>query len=158
MIDGGSSPSDDAVDPDRVREADAAFAVAADERRRLALHYLRDRETADLDELATVVSGWTRARRTDAETVTPDERERVRTALHHVHLPRLVDAGAVSYDADAGVVKLDAPSDLLVSVLERSLVDERRLANERADADGTGRDDRRDLDRQREDSEWDDGA
>lgn len=151
MADGGSSPSDDAVDPDRVREADAAFAVAADECRRLALHYLRDRGTADLDELATVVSGWARARRSDAEMVTPDEREQVRIALHHVHLPQLVDAGAVSYDGETGVAKLDAPSDLLVSILERSLVDERRWANERARADGIGRDDDRRGDPRRDD-------
>jgi len=158
MVDGGSSPPDDAVDPEQSREADAAFAVAADERRRLVIHYLRDRKTAPLDELATVVSGWTQARGSDAKMVTPDERERVRMALHHVHLPRLVDAGAVSYDRDAGVVTLDAPSDLLVSILERSLADERRWARERARADGVGRDGRRDLDGRRGDPWGDDDA
>ncbi|WP_135830388.1 DUF7344 domain-containing protein [Halorussus halobius] len=143
MVEGGSSSSDDASDLNRARDADATFEVLADERRRLALHYLRDRGSADVDELATVVSGWTRARRAEAETVTPGEREAVRIDLHHVHLPRLVDAGVVDYDRDAGVARLGEPSDLLVTVLDRSLADERRWANERRAEGGRDEDPQR---------------
>lgn len=123
-----------AVDPDAV---DAAFDALADERRRLALYYLRGRESATLDELATVVSGWQQARAPGTGRVTPDDREGVRIALHHVHLPRLADAGFVSYDADAREVTVDRIPHVLDSVLDRSLADDRESRRGPA-----GRDDR----------------
>jgi len=127
MVPEGSADSDDATG-DSARSVDAGFGAVADARRRYALYYLRERESATLDELATVVAGWRAAREDPTGGVTPADRDRVRTELHHVHLPALASAGAVSYDADAGVVTLESLSPFLDAVLDRSLADERTAA------------------------------
>lgn len=44
------------------------------------------------------------------------DRERVTLRLHHIHLPRLADAGVVQYEAEAGLV-LTAP-DRIAAILE----------------------------------------
>lgn len=124
--DDGSARNDDRQSPKVSDEVDALFDALADEHRRLVLYYLRDRESADLDELATVVSGWLQARAPDHDRVTSDDREQVRVALHHVHLPRLADAGFVGYDPDATVATLAGATDLLAPILDQSLVDDRR--------------------------------
>lgn len=113
-------------DGERADVVDAVFDAVADEDRRLALYYLRDRRSVGLDELATVVAGWRQARASATGQVTPEDRDRVLIALQHVHLPRLADAGFVRYDADAQQVTLDRAPDVLYSILERVLADERR--------------------------------
>lgn len=115
----------DAPDPDAAAELDAAFGVLADVHRRYALNYLRDRESATLDEVATVVAGWLGTRDDPTGVVTPRHRDSVRTALHHVHLPRLAAAGFVSYDADSGDVTLESLPEFVETVLDRSLAQQR---------------------------------
>ncbi|WP_115863914.1 DUF7344 domain-containing protein [Halorussus litoreus] len=122
----GVSGGEDGHSPQVSDEVDALFDALADEHRRLVLYYLRDRESADLDELATVVSGWLQARAPDHDMVTPDDREGVRTALHHVQLPRLADTSFVSYDREAQVATLTGTTDLLAPILDQSLADDRR--------------------------------
>lgn len=83
---------------------DEVHRLLASERRREALSYLTARagEAVDVDELVSVV----------AESERPDpgpvsHRERVETDLHHVHLPKLADAGVVSFDPVAGTVRYE---------------------------------------------------
>lgn len=67
---------------------DAAFDVLADGRRRAVLSYLLgDRERADLEDLAAYVT-----------TEVGGADERAAATLHHLHLPKLADAGLISYD------------------------------------------------------------
>ncbi|MFC4448014.1 DUF7344 domain-containing protein [Halorussus aquaticus] len=115
----------DAPDPDASPELDAAFEVLADAHRRYALYYLRGRESAALDEVATVVAGWLGTRDDPGDMVAPRDRDSVRTALHHVHLPRLAAAGYVSYDADSGAVTPESLPEFVETVLDRSLAQQR---------------------------------
>lgn len=69
----------------------------ADRRRRRILRYLRDHDEVSESELADVLTGWLAADR-ESGRADPDDRERIRTALTHVHLPHLVDAGLVETD------------------------------------------------------------
>jgi hypothetical protein len=65
--------------------------------RRVVLYYLREHERASLDALAACVAGWTAS---GPGTKPAADAETVRTALHHVHLPKLADVGLLTYDAE----------------------------------------------------------
>lgn len=82
--------------------ADEVFLALADRERRLALYYLRGRDEVDVATLADVVTGWSNA--AGRGIATREDRDRVHTALHARHLPRLDDAGLVDYDDAAGTV------------------------------------------------------
>ncbi|PSQ45350.1 transcriptional regulator [Halobacteriales archaeon SW_6_65_15] len=113
----------DESDPSEL--ADAVFRILSDEYRRCVLYYLLDRDAATVEELATVATGWVQARESAVEIATPDDRERVRAALHHVHLPRIADAGFVRYDHNSGEVALERVPVVLESILEQSLAEDR---------------------------------
>lgn len=108
------------------------FDVLSRPERRLLLYYLRDRETAPVEELTTAVAGWLQARRNPAEVVTPAERDRVLAALHHVHLPRLEAAGLVRRDRESGEVALDEPPQVFEDILSQALAQERLVAERTA--------------------------
>jgi DNA-binding transcriptional ArsR family regulator len=86
-------------------EVDEVFGALADRRQRLVLYYLAEHGSATLDELATLVTGWTTVR--DEGRVAARDHEWVRVSLHHVNLPKLDGAGLVSYDARTGAVQLE---------------------------------------------------
>ncbi|UWG50084.1 putative trancriptional regulator, ArsR family [Halalkaliarchaeum sp. AArc-CO] len=84
------------------------FEVLANRRRRYALHALkRDAEGADeqvdLGTLAEQVAAW--ENEVDLGEVSYDERKRVYTALQQSHLPKMDEAGIVSFNKDRGVVE-----------------------------------------------------
>lgn len=76
--------------------------LLAAERRRLALDVIADRTgPLELADLAAAV-----ARREDGlDAADADDRRRVRTSLHHRHLPMMDDLGLVEYDPDANLVE-----------------------------------------------------
>lgn len=79
----------------------AAYELLANRRRRHVLSYLRDHphEEIPIDDLTSQVI----ARELMAGEG-PVDPESVSATLHHVHLPKLDDAGIVDYDEDAHVV------------------------------------------------------
>lgn len=82
---------------------DVLFDVLGDQTRRRLLWYLLDESSASVDELTDVLVGWELA---GSWVVDTDRRGRIAASLHHVHLPKLVAAGLVDYDRDAGTVSL----------------------------------------------------
>jgi hypothetical protein len=116
---------DDVVDP----EADAEAAVSLDAdtvhgllgnaRRRFVLRSLYAEPTLALDRLATRLACW----ENDSDEPTSEERNRAYTSLASVHIPRLVEAGVVSFDRDSGDVRLSAAArdaDWIEALLDRS--------------------------------------
>lgn len=77
-----------------------SFQLVAHPVRQVALDVLTEHpyETVSLDRLARAIS------ERSSEDV-PDDPERVRITLHHVHLPKLADAKVVTYDQEAGTVR-----------------------------------------------------
>ena len=123
----------DADRPDDVSETvGKLFDVLSRPERRYLLYYLRDREAAAVEELATVLAGWLQTRRDATEVVTPSERERIRVALHHVDLPKLEAAGLVRHDRDSGDVGLAETPALFEEILTQALAHERRAAERTA--------------------------
>lgn len=85
---------------------DELFDVLSDRRRRYALYHLDDEGGASTRE--AIVDSVV-----DRETAEGDRpnRERVLAELHHVHLPRLHDAGFVDYDRESGGIALERRFD-----------------------------------------------
>lgn len=98
-----------------VEQLSRYFDALADERRRHALYYLRQHGTASLDELArhAVVreTGHPPDERSD------DEYERVKSELHHKHLPRLADYGLVEFDPRSEQVRYREPTRLFSTLV-----------------------------------------
>jgi len=83
---------------------DELFDVLSSRRRRYALHMLKGREEAvELGDVAEQVAAWEYGE--EVAEVSYDERKRVYTALQQSHLPKMDDAGVVSFDKNRGVVE-----------------------------------------------------
>jgi DNA-binding transcriptional ArsR family regulator len=88
------------------RRLSETLEVLSDPYRRRALRYLSDRtDPVSLAELADGVAESTAE--TSGRTV-----ETVKLALHHVHLPKLAQAGLVEYSPNHGNVSLAATGRL----------------------------------------------
>lgn len=95
---------------------DELHQLFADPRRRMLLSYLTTRPHAvvSIDDLVDVVI--------EQEQNGPEpavDRNSIATALHHLHLPKLADAGVLRYDSRANTVRYDT-SDDLEALLETS--------------------------------------
>jgi len=93
---------------------DKLHRILASERRRLILSYLAttSAETTGIDELINAV-----ARREHPHRGPATYREHIEIDLHHVHLPKLADAGVIEYDPVSETVQYDG-SEKLESLLE----------------------------------------
>ena len=81
--------------PNAATRDDAVLRVLSDESRRRIVALLACRnDLSTLDDLAAAVA----ARGDDPEDASIDAETRARTELHHRHLPKLADAGLLTYD------------------------------------------------------------
>lgn len=112
--DENSGPGGVPDDEDESLAARDAFDILSNDRRRFALHYLmREEEAPSLNELSRYVAAWEND--VPPEAVTAKQRRRVHVALHQTHLPRMDDAGIVTYDSSAEPIRLtDRAADLNV--------------------------------------------
>lgn len=94
MTDTTSDRPTDFANPEDRSPADK-YLLLRSERRRLVLEVLSDEQAATtLDELAAEVA----ARESDLDTDDEQAMARLKTALHHNHLPKLAEADALEYD------------------------------------------------------------
>jgi hypothetical protein len=80
------------------------FSILKDPVRRYVLYYLGEQETAvSFDRLATRVAAW----HTDSDPDAVDDAAltEMRTALYHVHLPKIAEAGYIAWDADIHTIR-----------------------------------------------------
>lgn len=100
---------------------DEAHRLLTSSRRRLLLSYLSTGPNGPVpvDELIDVV-----AKRECPDPGPATHRERILIDLHHVHLPRLADAGVLDYDPVAETVRYDG-SAKLQSILDTDTPAER---------------------------------
>lgn len=122
MVDNTPPPNElDAIDDQPVAPVPSLVGpnvvdVLSSRRRRYVLYYLLDSSdgVTELDDLADQLQRWERA----ADDEVPDDHGvRIATALHHVDLPKLSDAGIVDFDPRSGAVRYHA-DDSHEAVLE----------------------------------------
>jgi hypothetical protein len=102
---------------------DMVFDVLKNQRRRYALHYLKQAEgTVQLSDLAEQVAAWEND--TTVGAISAAERKRVYTALYQSHLPKLDDAGIVDYNQNRGIVELATAAEQLDPYLETNTRDD----------------------------------
>ena len=91
--------------------------VLASDRRRNVLAYLERRPESRIsrDEIVDAL-----LEREPDEPGPATRRERLEVDLHHVHLPKLADAGIIDHDPSSGTVEYSASADL-ESLLSRCL-------------------------------------
>ncbi len=100
---------------------DECFDLLKNPRRRRVLRHLSEEEaTAQLGQLSEQVAAW--ENETAVEELSYNERKRVYTSLQQVHLPRMDDAGVVTFDDREGTVELGPAAENLDVYLD--IVDE----------------------------------
>ncbi|MFC6726287.1 hypothetical protein ACFQE1_18345, partial [Halobium palmae] len=113
---------------------DTVYHLLQNERRRLALRYLREIEPeTDLGEMAVQVAAWENA--TTTEEVTSDMRQRVYIALYQSHLPKLAEEDVLEYDKNRKVIRRSEAAAQLDRYL--TLDDRPDAATEPTEADST---------------------
>lgn len=75
--------------------------------RRTLLRQLRNVETTTVRAAAGSLA--------EAERI--EEVERVETMLHHVHLPKMADAGILDYDPETGAIRTNETTDAIYDAL-----------------------------------------
>jgi hypothetical protein len=83
---------------------DVVFDILSSTRRRYVLYYLKTEGPMELTELAEHVAA--QENDTEIEDLTKQQRKRVYVSLYQTHVPKLEDAGFVSYDQETGEVEL----------------------------------------------------
>lgn len=72
--------------------------------RRYALYYLtNESETVHIDTVGTMIAEWKSSR---TETGGSTDSKAVEIALRHTHLPKLADAGVISFGANRDFIEL----------------------------------------------------
>lgn len=102
---------------------DVAYRLLSHVYRRALLECL-DRHDAPVS-MADAAADVARAcNETPVSDVSDEELERIYLSLHHSHVPRLADRGAVSYDRDRKVVTLTERGERIITVHDRVSTDE----------------------------------
>ena len=84
---------------------DQIFEVLSEERRRYALYYLEQKETAiPVEELIEQVAEWEAGR--PAESIPDEKFDRIGIEFYHHELPKATDLQYVRYNPDEGLVEL----------------------------------------------------
>ncbi|WP_277555481.1 DUF7344 domain-containing protein [Halobaculum limi] len=99
--DGPFSPDDDG--PGELDRTEV-FELLGNDRRRYTLHHLMRAKSAEISELAEHVAAW--ENNIDLKEVDSSQRRRAYVALHQTHLPRLDDAGVLSYESTRDEIEL----------------------------------------------------
>lgn len=88
--------------------------------RRYVLYYLtREFEAVAIDTLAAAIAGW------DADHTGPiHDSTAVEAALHHTHLPKLREAGIITFGPDGETIELDETGELEQFLAEAARVEE----------------------------------
>jgi hypothetical protein len=108
----GTPPEQSGIDHDEL------FEVLSNQRRRFAIHYLKQRpdERVEMGELSRQVAAW--ELEVDPEQLSYEDRKTVHTALYQHHAPKLDEAGMVEYDASRGEVGLTETGETMDLYLE----------------------------------------
>lgn len=91
------------ISSDTVQSLDTTFAILNDQRRYYLREILSEQDPPiDLSQLAAAVAS--RETGTDSDESPAETTDEIAIGLHHVHLPKLDDAGVIDYNAETNTV------------------------------------------------------
>ena len=105
---------------------DLIFDALADPRRRRLIVYLRD--SGGSSTVSEAAEALARGGGDASSGYPAEEIDRIRTALHHVHVPKLEDQRLVAYDRERERIELTEYECYLVPYLKQASKDERLLS------------------------------
>lgn len=121
-------------------DLDRVYEALCHPRRRLLCNLLRERGTWSIDDLATAIAA--REHDVPADVLDDERRDRVYVALHHAHVPKLVDCGVVTLDESGETVTPGRHADGALTVLDSTASDhesdDRPRGRRRVALDGGG--------------------
>ncbi len=94
---------------------DRILNALSDEHCRYILYHLSHHDPATLDSICDTISQNT-TRHSDYHS-TREQKEKIKTTLHHIHLPKLDTLGLIEYDARNGDVRYRSPPHHLEDIL-----------------------------------------
>jgi len=94
------------ADGDTELTQDIVFDILSRARRRYVLYVLKSEGPMELTELAEHIAAW--ENEVEIEELTKQQRKRVYVSLYQTHVPKLEEAGLVTYDDDSSIVRLGA--------------------------------------------------
>ncbi len=98
---------------------DEFYRALADRTRRRLAYYLTMQSETTVEDSTTALVGWDVSGQ--GSMASPSDHKEMRTALEHVHLPMLADAGLIEYDPDSGTVAAEDLHEDVEWLLERSI-------------------------------------
>lgn len=99
-------------------DAEMHRALASTVRRRVLGLVLDDPREWSREELAAALVEWERTATVDSPMLA--DRDHLLLVLHHDHLPRLDEAGLLSYDAEDGIVTPEPMDDAVKRAVRRA--------------------------------------
>lgn len=126
-------------DPPAELSKDELFHLLQNQRRRRVLLYLQDTTgEVSMRDIAEQVAAWEND--TTVKALGSNERQRVYIALYQSHLPKLDDAGVLTYDQQRGIVARTQLADQLEAYLNVDTRSEGRTETEAEEVkpDGKG--------------------
>lgn len=97
---------------------DEVYHLLSNPRRRFIISHLRDTESVGLQELASTVAAWEND--TSPEQLTDQQKKRVYVSLYQTHIPKLEDAGIITYDDETSQIYLQDNVEQLERYLPES--------------------------------------
>lgn len=107
---------------------DEVYDLLSNPRRRFIISYLREHDQTRLQDLASTLAAW--ENETSVDQLTNQQRKRVYVSLYQTHIPKLEDAGVITYDQDSGRVAIRDRIDQLDRYIphrDRTTIDWRRV-------------------------------
>lgn len=102
------------VTPFAGEELDLMYEIMADPIRRALLTHLQETDVTTLDAAADELAAM--------DTLQREDLQRLKSALHHTHLPKMADAHVIDYDRDTGTIRTTSATDGAFQVMAESLV------------------------------------
>ena len=103
---------------DGLLKKDDLFHLLQNERRRRVLKYLSDTDGAvEMRDIAEQIAAW--EYETTVQQLSSQERQRVYIALYQTHLPKLAEAGVITYDQSRGIVEQTPLTNQVIQYLDR---------------------------------------
>lgn len=112
----GGSPFDVTAPPSEILELDHVYEALGHSRRRYLCYTLFEDTEWTLDELSTKIAAWEND--IPQHDVSTRQQEKVYVSLYHIHIPKLVDNGVLTFDDVTKTVRPAANAEQVVIALE----------------------------------------